>query len=938
MPSTSPNGPSPEHDRLRDLFHRASALPPAKREAFVRREAADDPRLADRALRQLAHADAPSERLRAAFSAAKPTTDFDADDESQLPDDQVQPTPTDELLRKLAKAPRLDAQRFAFERQIGEGGMGAVHRVHDQHLNRHLAVKLVLPEHKSDPLGDQGVRAEVLGRFLEEAQVTSQLDHPGVIPVHELGLDQHGDVFFMMRQVKGRTASKAFADAHARRNEWSLTRALEVVLKVCDTMSYAHARGVLHRDLKPKNVMVGRFGEVYVLDWGLAKVRGQADRHDERLQADAAGSAPFAEAEGRGLASSGRTRQGSALGTPNYMSPEQARGDFRSLDERTDVYAIGAMLYELLTGAPPYAAGASKAGNLTVRERVIAGPPPSVESVQPGVPAELVAIVGKAMERDREQRYRDTASLAADVRAFLGSQVVSAYRTGALAEMRMWCIRNRLFARSLATFAAMLTVCIVMILRYAQHNAELLNITRTEAAKNQVIADAALAKEARIMAEGLYPALPSMIAPMEAWLRDFDQLASRLAVTEHYAEALRQKARRVSSTYNQNIFHGATQSIINKMSSLSAGLANSQEWQSVLTQLQHGLSEMEAEDSHEFDSRIDAVAYRSAHNVINFVKEAQSELEPSIQARLREARAIRQLSIDDHAEEWRHAIRSIQDSDDRSASKRYGRLRIVPQIGLVPIGYDRDSLLWEFVHLSSGAPGKQIPRRDPATHRIITTEDTGIVFTLLPGGRLPKWDGVNDPHTESRSNVELAPFFMGKFELTQQQRHRLEKSDHTISLADPNLPATGISWYESEVLARHAGLSLPTELQWEYAIRAGTTTHWWSGDTSETVLQKENFGLAPRDVGSGYPNAFGLFDMGGNVREWCLDTCEAYGSEQAVDDMLKTALSPHRCMRGGAFARNVDIARSWERGWDFPQLSFRDVGMRATRRVTDDSQ
>jgi WD40 repeat protein/serine/threonine protein kinase len=462
MPSTTPNGPSPDHDRIGNLFHRASALPPAEREAFVRREAADDPLVAEQALRRLAYADAPSERLRATVSAATSPAELDEDNQAQDPEDPVQPTPTAELLQKLAQTPRLDARRFAFERLIGEGGMGVVYRVHDKHLNRQLAVKLVLPENQSDHPKDRSSADDVLGRFLEEAQVTSQLDHPGVIPVHELGLDQNGDVFFMMRQVKGRTASKVFADAHARRNDWSLTRALEVVLKVCDTMSYAHARGVLHRDLKPKNVMVGRFGEVYVLDWGVAKVRGQADRHNERLQADAAGSAAFAEPEARGLASTGRTRQGSALGTPNYMSPEQARGDFRSLDERTDVYAIGAMLYQLLTGAPPYAAGESAPGGQTVRQQVIAGPPPSVESLQPGVPAELVAIVGKAMARDREQRYGNTASLAADVRAFLSSQVVSAYRTGALVELQLWVKRNKPLAASLACLSLVLGLAVAL--------------------------------------------------------------------------------------------------------------------------------------------------------------------------------------------------------------------------------------------------------------------------------------------------------------------------------------------------------------------------------------------------------------------------------------------------------------------------------------------
>ena len=198
--------------------------------------------------------------------------------------DKVQSTATGELFAKLVLAPKLDEQRFLLEGEIGQGGMGAVLRIHDRFLNRRLAMKVLLERAAPRDDEEKKLAHQLLGRFLEEAQVTSQLDHPGVVPVHELGLDANGKVWFTMRLVKGRTASEVFADAFAGANDWTLTRALEVVLKVCDTMAYAHDKGVLHRDLKPSNVMVGRFGEVYVMDWGLAKVLGQPDRHDLRIQ------------------------------------------------------------------------------------------------------------------------------------------------------------------------------------------------------------------------------------------------------------------------------------------------------------------------------------------------------------------------------------------------------------------------------------------------------------------------------------------------------------------------------------------------------------------------------------------------------------------------------------------------------------------------------
>ncbi|MBL8734406.1 MAG: serine/threonine protein kinase, partial [Planctomycetes bacterium] len=356
-----------------------------------------------------------------------------ADHSGDARPDRVHATATDELLTKLAKSPKLDTERFVVEGEVGKGGMGAVYAIRDQHLNRRLAMKLLLDHGTPQDQEEEALAHQLLGRFLEEAQVSSQLDHPGVVPVHELGLDQHGKVWFTMRLVKGRTASEVFANAYAQEEGWTLTKALEVVLKVCDTMAYAHDKGVLHRDLKPSNVMVGRFGEVYVMDWGLAKVTGQADRHDLRIRPEALTSASRLDTARKhdaehDTSSSVVTMDGAKLGTPSYMSPEQARGE--ALDGRADVYSIGAMLYELVTGRAPYTSPGVRKPAYRILDDVGEGPPKAIEEIQKGVPAELVAIVKKAMAREREQRYADTIALAADLRAFLGTQVVSAYRTG----------------------------------------------------------------------------------------------------------------------------------------------------------------------------------------------------------------------------------------------------------------------------------------------------------------------------------------------------------------------------------------------------------------------------------------------------------------------------------------------------------------------------
>ena len=441
-------------------------LPAAEREPFVRREAGHDPALADEVLALCRAAEVPvSDALHRAAqigSLAGPTPP--APDEAEV---GVRSTATDELLRRLDKAPRLDTDRYHLEGQVGRGGVGVVLRLHDRHLHRRLAMK-VLREREVFESEDRQVSRQLLGRFLEEAQVTSQLDHPGVVPVHELGLDPDGKVYFTMRLVRGQTAGAVFASARAGQDGWTTTRALEVVLKVCDTIAFAHDRGVMHRDLKPANVMVGKFGEVYVMDWGLAKLFGAAAG-----SAAAASDAeePLATARRRDAGNDGdadmATLPGQKLGTPEYMAPEQAAGT--ALDERVDVYAIGAMLYELLTGRPPYGAAPGQARDVgEILRHVRDGLPMRIEQVQPGVPAELVAITERAMARDREERYPKVVDLSADLRAFLDQRAVQAYRTGALVELKLWVRRNKALAVSLAAAALLLVVGSLGIAVYSE--------------------------------------------------------------------------------------------------------------------------------------------------------------------------------------------------------------------------------------------------------------------------------------------------------------------------------------------------------------------------------------------------------------------------------------------------------------------------------------
>ena len=371
-----------------------------------------------------------------------------------------------DLLRRLSQ--KSTGTRYRLEGEVARGGMGAILRVWDEDIRRHLAMKVVLGrgEASTDGATPVVVPAQV-SRFLEEAQITGQLDHPGIVPVHELGLDQDGRVFFTMKLVKGRDLKSIYDLVFEGRDGWNETRALSVILKVCEAVAYAHKKGVIHRDLKPANVMVGDFGEVYVMDWGLARVIGRKDQHDLRLAPE--GNASKSVRTERRVEREETpdspivTMDGTVVGTPAYMSPEQARGEVETLDARADVYAIGAMLYHLLARQVPFVNPGEHISGRTVLARLLDGPPKAIRALRVGVPVELEAMCERAMQRDSAKRYAGTVALSDDLRAYLERRVVRAYETGTWAEARKWVKRNRALTASLLIAVAALLGLLVVV-------------------------------------------------------------------------------------------------------------------------------------------------------------------------------------------------------------------------------------------------------------------------------------------------------------------------------------------------------------------------------------------------------------------------------------------------------------------------------------------
>jgi len=390
--------------------------------------------------------------------------------------------------------------RYRLQGEIARGGMGAILEVYDEDLRRKLAMKVILDEPGSEGSPGSRIPPVKLSRFLEEAQVTGQLDHPGIVPVHELGIDADGRVFFTMKLVKGQDLAHIFGLVAQRQNGWTQTRALNVLLKVCEAMAYAHAKGVIHRDLKPPNIMVGRYGEVHVMDWGLARVLGTTDRKDIRVRASAeAPSLVRTERREESADSSLITMDGDIVGTPAYMPPEQARGDLAAMGPASDVYAVGAILYHLLAGHMPYARPGSRPSAHAIWDMVRNGPPAPLGEIAASAPTELVAICEKAMARDPGQRYADMLELADDLRAFLEGRVVGAFETGAVAEARKWVRRNKPLAASLAAGVLALAGGLAASLVFAQRASA--NAQLAEERRGQADANATLAETRRAEAE-----------------------------------------------------------------------------------------------------------------------------------------------------------------------------------------------------------------------------------------------------------------------------------------------------------------------------------------------------------------------------------------------------------------------------------------------------
>ena len=795
---------------------------------------------------------------------------------------------------------------YRIERELGRGGLGTVYLATDSRLGRQVALKVLRSETAT------GRDRE---RFQREMRAVARLAHASIVPVHNVA-EQEGSAYFTMEYVEGDSLAAALGKLRSNRNAegfptaekvravfpgWNekdyLCVVCKLMIQISSALEHVHQAGILHRDVKPSNILLNHDGRAQLIDFGLASL----------------------------LDDPALTTTGDFLGTPQYVSPEQARGDWQLVDRRTDVYSLGVVLYELLTLAVPFRGPST---HQLFREIELGTPkPPRV--LNSAVPKDLETICLTAMSSDLERRYRSTGELSEDLQCFLAVKPILARPSSLAYKLLRYAERNRLLLGSV--IVVVVALCIALwVTEQARIDAQVAgSLASKQLSDIERLSDKLLVGELLEQSEQLYPSTGSDRERLDEWIAEAEAVIGRRELH----------------------------------------LASLKEWRAKI-----GMDE--AASSNEELGRLAGEPLKERWRVLTSV-ELLRELDRlegvavSVHERRERAEEIARVSLEEAEQFWISATRDI------AKSPIYQGLELAPQLGLVPLGIDPESGLWEFWHVETG----DRPTRSLETGRVVSSDDAGLVFVLLPtssfsmGATLPtpgdKESAKNtDPHAQGREapvhEVELRAFFLSKFEMTQGQWLRVTGENPSYFSPEFDLstgaialthPVESLSWQEFELWLPRLGLSIPTEAQWEYGARAGTTTPWSTGADRSLLRGYANLADqtaratdAPKTwkfeewrdgasiharVGSYEPNSFGLFDTYGNTWEWCRDRFASYSNPVGDGDGARLGgfQGVDRIMRGGSYTHSAEECRSAARSSMNPEGKLASVGVRPARAI-----
>jgi len=890
---------------------------------------------------------------------------------------------------------------FRLVRPLGQGGMGQVWEAVQLSLGRTVALKLVRPER---------ITEKTLALFAREARAGGRLHHPHLVSVHAHGTSDNV-AWIAMELVEGSWTLRDFLDEIAKSAEVPTayySDAAAFIAKVADALHSAHLAAVIHRDLKPQNILIDPQGDPKVTDFGLAKLTDE----------------------------SALSVTGEFAGTYWYMSPEQVAAKRMGLDHRTDIFSLGVVLYEMLAQRRPFD------GDTThqVAEQVMTIDPPDLRTVRSRIPRDLAVITAKCLEKARDRRYATMADLAADLRRYLANDPIHAKAKSRLVKFGLWARRNP--TKSVAGgVAAVAFVAISALLaenvrktqrlgvantsleqtigerngliddlgasneqlrqqtEQATENARLAQLARDDATKraDDVLRLSAIQDYEDLIAEAgeLWPAYPDKVEAYERWIGKAQALVDELP--RHYAKRGELRAMALPQSVEEREADRQAHPEFPRLAELEAALKQVQGTDGSdgkaptpadpvqVTELEGELAALRARLDERQDWRFpggeENARWWNANlskliTWLEALKDPRSGLlspEPeavseaygwSVPRRLEFARTISERSVSgaEASRLWAEAIAAIE------ASPRYIDLKFTPQLGLLPIGVDPDSELWEFAHLQTGEPAVR-----GADGRLVLTEATGVVLVLIPAGTF--WMGAsNDPSGRNFAHqalanespvheVTLSAHFLGKFELTQGQWMRVtgrnpsgwQRTKHAPTLLHP---VESVRWTDCVEWTRQVALSLPSEAQWEHGARGGTHTPWWTGADRESLQGKVNLAdQTAKDAGAPWPtcsdwpelidgsvvhsevgrypaNLFGLHEVTGNVWEWCLDSFRAYSAKAATDPVTSMDSVPARVLRGECYVGTVANARSAYRSSRSPDFGDLGVGLRVARGIT----